>query len=261
MTRPPTASPLLQSALSALGWVPLLSWDSSACAPPPTFRPGVHSREPGPAPFGRTVPPARSCSVFAVSHRPDGLLRLAAAGLLHPAAGLGFAAFHALRRQRGRSHPGGRARSPRRVIPLEEYPSSAAVPRHRGRCPLAVSARFTRRIGPDGCTVVRPLPAASAEATASDVRRALVHRAVASVPVEIQPKCRLLGSLGLALDRLPSSCLGRPPKRLPSTWPQAAHTVPGGAFDRHRGIGFWQLPREGASTSPLHPLPPPPGRW
>jgi hypothetical protein len=34
---------------------------------------------------------------------------------------------------------------PATLTPFEEFPSPAAVPRHRGRCPLAVSARFARR--------------------------------------------------------------------------------------------------------------------
>jgi hypothetical protein len=42
--------------------------------------------------------------------------------------------------------PGPRTRSPRcGFTPLEGSPSSAAVPRHRGRCPLVVSARSTPR--------------------------------------------------------------------------------------------------------------------
>jgi len=51
------------------------------------------------APFGLTVPPARSRSAFVVSHHLDGLLRTTATGLLHPATGRGFAAFHASRSQ------------------------------------------------------------------------------------------------------------------------------------------------------------------
>jgi hypothetical protein len=51
------------------------------------MRPSVHSRVPFPASFGRTLPRVRSRSVSAVSHRSDGLLRSAVAGLLRPAAG------------------------------------------------------------------------------------------------------------------------------------------------------------------------------
>jgi hypothetical protein len=43
----------------------------------------------------------RSCSALVVSHHLDGLLRVAVAGLLHPATGQGFTAFRACRR-RGR---------------------------------------------------------------------------------------------------------------------------------------------------------------
>jgi len=44
-------------------------------------------------PFGSTVPPVESRSVLVVSHHLDGLLHTNAAGLLHPAAGLGFVTF------------------------------------------------------------------------------------------------------------------------------------------------------------------------
>jgi hypothetical protein len=40
------------------------------------------------------------------------------------------------------THPGHPPRVSRSAItPLEEFPSPAAVPRHRGRCPLDVAAR------------------------------------------------------------------------------------------------------------------------
>jgi len=54
-------------------------------------------------PFGRTLPPARSCSASAVSHRPDGFLRTRVAGLLRPAASSRFNAFPPRRPETRRS--------------------------------------------------------------------------------------------------------------------------------------------------------------
>jgi hypothetical protein len=129
------------------GSVTLLSWDSSACASPPTCRSDVHSQEPLPAPFGQVLPRTRSRSASAVSHRPDGLLHPTVAGLLHPATGQRFTAFPAARGQHPSedgSEPSGH--SPRcGFTPLEGSPSSAAVPRHRGRCPPVVDTRSTPR--------------------------------------------------------------------------------------------------------------------
>jgi hypothetical protein len=127
--------------------VTLLSWDSSACASPPTYRSDVHSQEPLPAPFGQVLPHTRSRSASAVSHRLDGLLHPTVAGLLHPATGQRFTAFPARRGQRTpEDGPEPRGHSPRcGFTPLEGSPSSAAVPRHRGRCPPVVDARSTPR--------------------------------------------------------------------------------------------------------------------
>jgi hypothetical protein len=62
----------------------------------PTCLPRVHSREPKP-PSARRVPPIGSSSVLVVPPHLDGFLRAEVAGLLHPAAGQGFVAFHAHR--------------------------------------------------------------------------------------------------------------------------------------------------------------------
>jgi hypothetical protein len=100
-----------------------------------------------PTPIGQALPRARSRSAFAVSHRLDGLLHPTVAGLLHPATGQRFIAFHASRDQiPSEDDPELRRHSPRcGFTPLEGSPSSAAVPRHRGRCPPVVSARSTLR--------------------------------------------------------------------------------------------------------------------
>jgi len=139
------------------GSVTLLSWDSSACASPPTCRSDVHSRKPFPAPFGQALPHARSRSASAVSHRLDGLLHPTVAGLLRPATGQRFTAFPASRDQHAPedvSEP--RGHSPRcGITPFEGSPSPAAVPRHRGRCPPVVDTRPTPRCD-------RPIPTTGA---------------------------------------------------------------------------------------------------
>ena len=99
-----------------------------------------------------------SRSVLVVVRHLDGFLRSEVAGLLHPAAGLGFAAFHVDRFRsqlvRVRATMGVPARSPRRNPPLEGFPPTTAVPRHRGRCPLAVPPRRALPLPPP------PLPEA-----------------------------------------------------------------------------------------------------
>jgi len=97
---------------------------------------GVHSRSHFRDSFGRTVPPARSRSAFAVSHCLGDLLHLGFAGLLHPAAGRMFAAFHwfGIRDCSLGSPPC----SPRRCSHPSKNSSSTAAPRHRGPCLHAV---------------------------------------------------------------------------------------------------------------------------
>jgi hypothetical protein len=75
------------------------------------------------------------------------LLHPTVAGLLHPATGQRFIAFHASRDQiPSEDDPELRRHSPRcGFTPLEGSPSSAAVPRHRGRCLPVVSTRSTPR--------------------------------------------------------------------------------------------------------------------
>jgi hypothetical protein len=62
---------------------------------PPTGIPPARPLPGAEAPFGSTLPSADSCSALVVSHHHDGLLRAEVTGLLHPATGQGFAAFHA----------------------------------------------------------------------------------------------------------------------------------------------------------------------
>jgi hypothetical protein len=89
--------------------------------------------------FGQTLPRAWSRSAFVVSHHLDGLLHPGAVGLLHPTTGHEVRRVSDLQRQRTRKHPAPCTSFPRRGSPFEEFPSSAAVPRHRGLLP---SCRF-----------------------------------------------------------------------------------------------------------------------
>jgi hypothetical protein len=119
----------------------LLSWDSPACRPSAVL-PSARPLQEAEASFGPTIPIVESCSALVVSHHLDGLLRAGATGLLHPAAGHGVRRVSCFRLP---PHPKMAWKlvtfpAPR-VIPFEEFPSSAAVPHHCGLCPLAVSAR------------------------------------------------------------------------------------------------------------------------
>jgi hypothetical protein len=77
----------------------------------------------------------RPCSAIVVSHHIDGLLRVAVAGLLHPATGLGFAVFRACR-QRGRPKAAScRGQSSRRGSdPSKSSPHQQPEAHHCGRC-------------------------------------------------------------------------------------------------------------------------------
>ena len=102
------------------------------------------------------VPSSTSRSALVVLHHFDGLLRCDSAGLLHPAAGHGVRRVSRFMRRSGEP-VGQHSRSPHRGFgPSEEYHPSTAVPRHRGRCPLGVSARLRdtshARIGRTRCT-------------------------------------------------------------------------------------------------------------
>jgi hypothetical protein len=180
------------------GSMTLLSWDSSACPSPPTCRSDVHSREPSPTPFGQALPHARSRSASAVSHRPDGLLHPTVAGLLHPATGQRFTAFPAwCDRAPSEDGSGSPTHSPRcGFTPLEGFPSSAAVPRHRGRCPLVVSTRLTPRHN-------RPV-----RTSGGPPRRAA--RLLRNVPGGSRPARAVLGDSNRSLPPPGSPCPTRP---------------------------------------------------
>jgi len=139
------AWPPLQSSLPGLGSRTLLSWARSFIIPTDIGL-GVHSRSRFRDSFGRTVPPVRSRSAFAVSHCLDGLLHLGFAGLLHPAAGRMFAAFRWS--SAPGSLPGAWIRSPRRCSHPPKFYSPTAAPRHRGPCLLAVCLGLLGGVGP-----------------------------------------------------------------------------------------------------------------
>jgi len=91
----------------------------------------------------RVLPRTRTRSALVVSHHLDGLLRTQASGLLHPEAERGSLRFAMPPPpSAGRSHRSwaGAPFPATRFTPFEEFPSSAAVPRRRGRCPPAVAA-------------------------------------------------------------------------------------------------------------------------
>jgi hypothetical protein len=130
----------------------------SAGIPPARPLPGAE------APFGPALPHASSRSALVVSHHLDGLLRAKVTGLLHPATGLGFAAFRA---RRFPVPPEGdavcRVALPAtRFTPFEDFPSPAAVPHHCGRCLPVVTV--LPGAGPDrGRCPCRPPPAEASD--------------------------------------------------------------------------------------------------
>jgi len=69
-----------------------------------------------------------------------------------------FAAFPSLAASTTRRWPCACSRLPRDALtPFEEFPSPAAAPRHRGRCPLAVSTRSARRFALARASALSPL--------------------------------------------------------------------------------------------------------
>jgi hypothetical protein len=107
-------------------------------APSPLHRSRVHSPSPegrvraGAARRRRRVPPSWSLTTSTVSSARE------AAGLLHPAHGHGV--HRVSRRRMPVRRPASRTTLPAAgLAPYEEFPSPAAVPRHRGRFPLAVT--------------------------------------------------------------------------------------------------------------------------
>ena len=108
---------------------------------PSADMPSVRPLQEAEAPVGLTVPPASSRSALVVSHHLDGLLRTMGRGFIAPRSqpGVrrvsGLAAFSAAR---GRRRWAGTFPATR-FTPFEEFPSSAAVPHHCGRCLRAVT--------------------------------------------------------------------------------------------------------------------------
>lgn len=109
---------------------------SSQLAPPPYTRSRVHSRKSECPRFGRSAPPGPGHVPPSWSlTTPTVCSTSALAGLLHPAAGhevqglSGISLWSKLQQTR----PSGPCANPTKSLP------PAAAPRHRGRCPLAVT--------------------------------------------------------------------------------------------------------------------------
>jgi hypothetical protein len=145
----------------------------------PPYRPSVdrlhrvHSRPTLPSGFGPELPRSDSRSALVVLHHLGGFLRVGVAGLLHPATDPGVRRVSCGdRRELPKqpwsivAFPDDAHHTPRRT------PSTAAVLRHRSRCPLVVSASFE----------------------AVDLE-ALLHRRVRDVATPL-PVTRILSSLG-----------------------------------------------------------------
>jgi hypothetical protein len=110
-----------------------LSWDSSG------FRPSIDTLTLRKLPasedaFGPSLLRDRSCSALVDSHHLDGLLRNGAAGLLRPAADHGVRSVSLCDVPPSTEADGEPRHRSRYALPFEEFPSSTAVPRHRGRC-------------------------------------------------------------------------------------------------------------------------------
>ena len=85
-----------------------------------------------------SMPPSQSRSVLEVSHPLDGFLLTQCAGLLHPASDPGVRAVYRVPRPADSvARPAGTVLGTL-FTPSEGFLSPAAVPRHRGRCPLVV---------------------------------------------------------------------------------------------------------------------------
>jgi len=123
---------------------------------PPTDTPSVRPLPGAEAPIGPASPDAGSRSALVVSHHHNGLLRTGVTGLLHPATGQGFAAFH--RRRPAPPEGGSVGADPRdafhtlRRVPLVSsrttslwpLPSCRYRPVQRGR-PAEAGLRAERR--------------------------------------------------------------------------------------------------------------------
>jgi hypothetical protein len=107
--------------------------------PPPAGIPFACPLPGAEAPFGPTLPDAGSCSALVVSHHHNGFLHARVTGLLHPATGQGFAAFHACRHRTTRRWASNGTIPATRFTPFEDFPSSAAVLHHCSLCLPAVT--------------------------------------------------------------------------------------------------------------------------
>jgi hypothetical protein len=139
-----------------------LSWGSSKIAPPPMKTMRVHSRVR--RPFGTKMPISARVPPLPFHPAPTVYSAHGPAGLLHPATGHGVRHIsgtlpprrpkttawlpHRDPKTPGRllprspKTPRSHAPSQMALTPFEAFPFATAAPRHRGRCPLAVTPAF-----------------------------------------------------------------------------------------------------------------------
>jgi hypothetical protein len=139
-----------------------LSWGSSKIAPPPMKTMRVHSRVR--RPFGTKMPISARVPPLPFHPAPTVYSAHGPAGLLHPATGHGVRHISStLPPRRPKTPPWLPPRCPKTPVwpllrcpktpsphapsqmaltPFEAFPFATAAPRHRGRCPLAVTPAF-----------------------------------------------------------------------------------------------------------------------
>jgi hypothetical protein len=243
ITQAPYNSAPLQSSLSALGLTPPLMGFVRFRLSAGSLR--VSTPRSPEAPFGRAEPSARSCSAFAVSHRPDGFLHPGAAGLLRPAAG------HEVRRVSVAASPGSPESGP--ANPRLSHDATHTLQ----RIPLVGS----RTASP------RPLPSCRYRSPRTPLRDrpASWNRSPSRLPCRVHsarglPEHR---ALVLCLAGLASPALAGPVYFLPRPRPGSGPAL-------RRGVSRAPSPVAGATRSGCrHPIPPkrhralahhPPGR-
>jgi len=221
--------------------------------------------------FGSEVPPSKSRSVLVVSHHLDGFLRSEVAGLLHPAADLGFAAFPDLRTSPQPAEtgvlPGCTGHSPQRYDPSKNLCDSRAaspqpLPPRRSLLPVRTGLpRLRCQSRP------RPVP----NDRSADLE-ALLHRRVPGARSTVAggaAPCSFLGFLplqGPSARRCSTTGSRGPPRPIPRDRPLRTSSAPlrpkadgdSRLRDQRRSL---MPPESGARTSYIGPLHPRVERW
>jgi hypothetical protein len=134
-----------------------------------------------------------------------------------------------------------------RVIPFEEFPSSAAVPHHCGRCPLDVSTRSPRpdcptlRSSGGSCAGSRGFRFRAGTRVGRGPRRCALHQAPRRLVLRAPPAAEASGGARATVDRGRRWCCAPPVaeaadgaharagrSRRGRLWPRAACAVRGG---------------------------------